>query len=1676
MKTITQYIFFLAILFSGATTLKAQKNYYVATWGKSTNDGSLSNPWDIDTGLKKSLVGGDTLFIQGGTYYGAHQSYLESNPGKYIVVMPYQDQTVLFDGTGMYNDDPTLTITGGWVIFRDLHFISSSNNRISIQMDNLDIETNTGIFVSSSNAKVINCYVYNNVGVGIGFWQAAQNSEVYGCIVFNNGYQGVTTGVGHAMYCQNRPDGGVKNIRDNIFFNSFGYGLHVYGGWGSYNVNAIGNISFNNGILSQGKELKTNILMGGLEGFQNMNATNNYLFNNFGAGGGNLQMGFKNTNINCVVDNNYMAGDNGLQIRKWQGVIARNNFIANKSGTLINIDVPIGYNYSNYTINNNQYFGFEGQSLFASSFQAGTPIHGDRLTFSQWQNLTGVDQASRFTTGLPTQNWIAVRPNEYERGRGHIVVYNFLRQNTVNVDVSNVLTVGSTFAIYDVQNLFGQPVLEGTYNGGNIGLPMNLTQVMAPPGITPNKLEHTTNEFNVFLLKTIKRTNKLQITNLTPTETRTTSILEYYSPLAQTITLNIYKTDGTRVTQPVTLTAKEGINSHTVNLTALPAGIYRITINDKTDNVSIEATRLEDPIPDPPIAISTCPANPSENEISMTFDAPAVQSVTIELFKQDGTLLSTDNIQAIKGSNTFTKNISELPDATYYIVVSNQISNAYCTFQKKTEQPIVFEITGCSPPIVDELITIDYTSPEATTITCSIVNSASEVVRTENLNALLGANKTILNVQDLPPDNYTINLTLAGNTQNCSFEKKASVQELIEIISCLYQIETKNATITLKSPKAQTIWLQLYNSNGEKMILPEKRTVQTGISAISIEFSDFPQGLYYITVFDNQNYAYCITEKPEDPIITEKIKITSTFPTPVINELNCVFTSPSSTQLTATIYDKTGETYKTSNIQALTGNNTYKTDVTQLSEGYYFIRIGNNTSSDFSEFFISRTTTNHLQIIECVPNRSFDRLFLTYYSSGTANISLSIIDQTNNTVQSQAFNATAGINFQAIDISSLQNGDYQLAITDGSQSSNSPFTKIDMPDKNIEMLSCPDKPVIDELSLTYSSPVVQKLTINYYTPEGNLALPPESRNAAIGSNTLSTNMIKDLAPGLYYITLSNATKVIYCEFQKESKEPDVTLTILNCSLNLDSNEATIQYNLYKTANVTLQVYNATSQLIKTESKTNQPAGDNIFSTDISELTNGVYYFNIADGKSTQYCELYIQREAQPTLELISCSPKEATDYILIEYYTPVAGSINATIKNSVGSSILSTQFDSNQGLNQRNWDITSLEPGSYTVEISDNTTTDQCSFTKRVEDPTGALEIYTCNTDEGFTILTATIYSPEEMAVDLRVYNPSGILVMLPSKLSLRKGVNIINTNISKLESGRFYYVVSSEKTISYCQFSKNTSDPDIVLKVIRCNPSPTLDQSIIDYYINEDGLVEIIVLNAAEQIVYSNTIEATGGLNQTSVTLKGLPLGVYYIVLQYKNTTSFCDVELADKLDPNQLLEITQCYPKDVKDLLILEVKSPVSANATISVVSINSNLVVYSQDYNLTEGSNKLAIDLSLLEEDDYKLIINNNTSIDYCFFTKIKHQAKSQLTLINYHPNPVIDWLTIDFFSYMSEEIDIQMFNSIGARIFHSSFPQQKGYNSQQINLSAIPPGIYFIMISQNEQTTSFKIRIL
>jgi hypothetical protein len=94
-----------------------------------------------------------------------------------------------------------------------------------------------------------------------------------------------------------------------------------------------------------------------------------------------------------------------------------------------------------------------------------------------------------------------VRPNKYERGRAHIVIYNWGRQAAVAVDVSAALRVGDRYEVRNVQDTFGAPVAGGTYAGGTISLPM---AGVAPPAAigrtTPRQAPQTGPEFDVFLL------------------------------------------------------------------------------------------------------------------------------------------------------------------------------------------------------------------------------------------------------------------------------------------------------------------------------------------------------------------------------------------------------------------------------------------------------------------------------------------------------------------------------------------------------------------------------------------------------------------------------------------------------------------------------------------------------------------------------------------------------------------------------------------------------------------------------------------------------------------------------------------------------------------------------------------------------------------------------------------------------------------------------------------------------------------------------------------------------------------------------------------------------------------------------------------------------------------------
>jgi hypothetical protein len=152
-------------------------------------------------------------------------------------------------------------------------------------------------------------------------------------------------------------------------------------------------------------------------------------------------------------------------------------------------DVPSG---GALTVNNNQYHNTTGNSVVFCK-------NGDCRNYSGWKTAFGLDAVSSYLTAGPTNPWVYVRPNQYDSGRAHIIVYNWGQASTVNVQVSGVLQVGDSFEVRDVQNYFGTPVFTGIYNGSALPLPMRGLTVAAPVGLgfTP---AHTGPVFNVFVL------------------------------------------------------------------------------------------------------------------------------------------------------------------------------------------------------------------------------------------------------------------------------------------------------------------------------------------------------------------------------------------------------------------------------------------------------------------------------------------------------------------------------------------------------------------------------------------------------------------------------------------------------------------------------------------------------------------------------------------------------------------------------------------------------------------------------------------------------------------------------------------------------------------------------------------------------------------------------------------------------------------------------------------------------------------------------------------------------------------------------------------------------------------------------------------------------------------------
>jgi hypothetical protein len=448
------------------------RQFFVAPNGTPDGDGSREHPWNLAGALSGTYTVGphDLISLRGGTYKGDFVSRLTGMASAPITVRQYQGERTIIDGS--------LKVKGEWTIYWGFEVMNSDLNAGRLN----------GIMVFGPHTKLINLIVHDSTGSGIGTWIEAPDSEIYGSIIYNNGIDKFN----HGIYLQNQV--GTKYIMDNIIFSQSGKGIQGYGLPGEYlrSFHIEGNVSFNNGTRSVTGPW-TNILVGGDTPAEAMVLLNNYTYNPTALGEYNVDLGYDTSaNNDITVKNNYFVGGNTvLHVQDWDRVTMTNNTLYG-SANLIEFQLPRGNDPSTFQWDNNTYFADGNVTPFQFSNQA--------YTFSEWQQTPGLDQTSQYTSGRPTGAKIFVRPNKYEQGRAHIIVYNWDLLDTVDVDISNVALLGARYTVWNVQDYFGPPVASGIYDGTPIRLPM--TGVPPPPPLrdTGSESPVTGPEFNVFVL------------------------------------------------------------------------------------------------------------------------------------------------------------------------------------------------------------------------------------------------------------------------------------------------------------------------------------------------------------------------------------------------------------------------------------------------------------------------------------------------------------------------------------------------------------------------------------------------------------------------------------------------------------------------------------------------------------------------------------------------------------------------------------------------------------------------------------------------------------------------------------------------------------------------------------------------------------------------------------------------------------------------------------------------------------------------------------------------------------------------------------------------------------------------------------------------------------------------
>ncbi|MGJ8592708.1 MAG: hypothetical protein ACSHXF_09180 [Aquaticitalea sp.] len=491
--------------------IHAQREFHVTTNGKSSGNGSINNPWDLQTALsqKPEVVNGDdTIWLHGGIYKGRFLSSIQSTKeDKYITVAPYNEEKVVLNGNVDSKLNGVLNVRGNQVIFRDFEITWLGD--FSRDANDKNFAICAGIsHTGGENCRFYNLIIHNNPGLGIGSWKHASGTIIENCMIYHNGYIAQNgKGIGEGIYVQNKSDK-TRLIKNNVIFSNYYKGIEVWsaGRKAAFeyvkNIKLEGNIIFNSGGPS-GNHYDNVIVAtddrNGINMAKNIQILNNvfyhntdYLNNEVNGDAPSLTIGYvDNTPAEdiTVKDNIILGRNNALRILHVKSINLIDNIVY--GGYVILSSSEMQYS-KDWNLNNNLYF---------TKKNAAFRIHNTNRNLKFWQSTYNLDMDSQWQhiKEFDLRPILSISELRHISKTYSLSLFN-KSGHDVEVDFSNYdISQGETYQIYDVENR-NKVFASGIVNASKkIIFSMNSTEFEKP--LHNEKAQKTPSNFGVFLIR-----------------------------------------------------------------------------------------------------------------------------------------------------------------------------------------------------------------------------------------------------------------------------------------------------------------------------------------------------------------------------------------------------------------------------------------------------------------------------------------------------------------------------------------------------------------------------------------------------------------------------------------------------------------------------------------------------------------------------------------------------------------------------------------------------------------------------------------------------------------------------------------------------------------------------------------------------------------------------------------------------------------------------------------------------------------------------------------------------------------------------------------------------------------------------------------------------------------------